>query len=269
MGYDMLHHAELIIFFQVLDMFEFIWIWNLVWIWIWKPYRKNRKGIRKSREKEKEKAAQTSPARPSQATRLCARVAWQAHPACQQQFPSPALALYLALCPLGPTCRRQFSSPARSLSLSLSRGPGSPVTEPLPRTPLSSLSVSWACPVSSAPSALAVDRRVRTRARRRISRPRRSPTCPAPFLEPHQCPAHAPRLISHSFTLSRALPTPRAAVGDPRPRSRPSRPPETAPSLPELLPKVRHLSLCSISPIAPCARPISPSPVLGRGGRAI
>jgi hypothetical protein len=58
MSHDMLHHDEFKIFFEVLHKFEFIWIWNLVWIWIWKPYRKrNRKGIRKSREKEKEKAA--------------------------------------------------------------------------------------------------------------------------------------------------------------------------------------------------------------------
>jgi hypothetical protein len=89
----------------------------------------------------------------------------------------------------------------RALPLSLSRGPGSPVAEPLPRAPLSSLSASWACPVSSIPSALAVDRRVRTRARRRISRPRRSPTRPAPFLEPSQCPApHFAQL--HSLSSS-------------------------------------------------------------------
>jgi hypothetical protein len=72
----------------------------------------------------------------------------------------------------------------RALPLSLSRGPGSQVAEPLPRVPLSSLSAPWACPVSSAPSTLAVDRRVRTRTRRRISRPQRPPTRPAPFLEP-------------------------------------------------------------------------------------
>jgi hypothetical protein len=72
----------------------------------------------------------------------------------------------------------------RALPLSLSRGPGSPVAESLPRAHLSSLSAPWACPVSSAPSVLAVDRRVRTRARRRISRPRRPPTRPAPFLKP-------------------------------------------------------------------------------------
>jgi hypothetical protein len=230
-----------------------------------KPYRKrNGKGIRKFREKEKEKAAQTSVARPSQAARsrrltggprLSAAITLT-H-AC-----SPSL----ALCPLGPTCRCQFSSPARSLPLSLSRGPGPLVAEPLPRARLSSLSVSWACPVSSAPFALAVDRRMRTRARRRISRPRHPPTRPAPFLQPRQCPALTPRLISHSFTLSRTLPTPPAAAGDPRLRSWPSSSPETAPSLPELRPEVRHLSLCPIFPIALCARLISPLSVLGRDG---
>jgi hypothetical protein len=166
---------------------------------------------------------------------------------------------------VGPTCRCKFSSP-RALPLSLSCGPGSPVAESLPRAPLSSLSAPWACLVSFAPSTLAVDRRVRTRAHRRISRPRRLPTRPTPFLEPRQCPAHTPCLISHSLTLSRALPTPPAGAGDTRPRSRPSSSPEIAPSLPELHPEVRHPSPCPISPIAPCVRPISPSPVLGRGG---
>jgi hypothetical protein len=153
----------------------------------------------------------------------------------------------------------------RALPLSLSRGPESLVAEPLPRAPLSSLSVPWACLVSSAFPALAVDRRVRTRARRRVSQPQRLPTRQAPFLEPRQHPAHAPRLILHRFTLSRALPTPPAAAGDPRPCSRPSSSPETAPSLPELRLEVRHSSPCPISPIAPCAWPILPSPVLGRG----
>jgi hypothetical protein len=141
-----------------------------------------------------------------------------------------------------------------------------PVAEPLPRAPPFLLSAPWACLVSSAPSALAVDRRLRTRARHRISRPRRPPTFLASFLEPHQCPAHTPLLISLSFTLSRALPTPPATAGDPRLCSRPSSSPETTPSLPELRPEVRHPSPCPISPIAPCARPISPSPVLGRDG---
>jgi hypothetical protein len=134
-----------------------------------------------------------------------------------------------------------------------------------PRVPFS-LPASWASPVSSAFFALAVDWRVRTRARRRVSWPRRPPTRPAPFLEPRQCPVHTPHLISRSFTLSRALPSPPAAAGDPRPRPRPSSSTETAPSLPKLRPEVRHPSPCPISLIAPCVRPISPSPVLGRGG---
>jgi hypothetical protein len=166
---------------------------------------------------------------------------------------------------VGPTCWRQFLL-ARALPLSLSREPGSLVAEPLPRAPFSSLSASWACPVSSAPSAPAVDQHVHTHARRRISRPRRPPTRPAPFLEPRQCLAHTPRLISLSFTLSRALLTPPAAAGDPRPRFRPSISPEPAPSLTELRREVRHPSPCPISPIVPCVRPISPSPVLGHGG---
>jgi hypothetical protein len=152
------------------------------------------------------------------------------------------------------------------LPLSLSHGPGPPVAEPLRYTPLSPLSAPWTLPVSSAPSALAGERRVRTRARRRISRPRRPPTRPAPFIEPRQCPAHTPHLILRSFTLSRALPTPPAAAGDLFLRSRPSSSLETAPSLPELRLEVRHPSPCPISLIAPCAQPISPSPVLGHGG---
>jgi hypothetical protein len=130
MSHDMLHHAELKIFFEMLHKFEFIWIWNLVWIWIWKPYRKrNRKGIRKSREKEKGKAAQlaqVSPARPR------ARAAWQADPACQWQFflsRTPSLSRSL---PTG----ADLSVPVfftRALPLSLSRGPGSPVSSCCPR----------------------------------------------------------------------------------------------------------------------------------------
>jgi hypothetical protein len=171
----------------------------------------------------------------------------------------------LARCLVEPTCRRQFPSPAHSLSLSISCARISSHRAVAPHAPFFSL-CAVGLPYQFRPSVLAVDRRVRTHARRRISRPRRPPTCPTPFLEPRQCPAHTPRLISLSFTLSRALPMPLATAGDPRPRSRPSSSPETAPSLPELCPEVRHPSLCPIFPIAPCVRPISPSPVLGRGG---
>jgi hypothetical protein len=132
-------------------------------------------------EKKKRRKQPSRPTKPSQAARprrltggprLSAAILPRARP------PS------LARCPVGPTCRCRFSSSAHSLSLSLSRGPGSPVAEPLPRTPLSPLSAPWACPVSFAPSALVVDQRVRNRARRRISQPRRPPTRLAPFLVP-------------------------------------------------------------------------------------
>jgi hypothetical protein len=71
--------------------------------------------------------------------------------------------------------------------------------------PLSlSLSAPWTLPVRSALPGPIVDRRVRTRARRRISRSRRPPTLPAPFLEPRQCPALAPTTFRAAM-LSLAL----------------------------------------------------------------
>jgi hypothetical protein len=169
---------------------------------------------------------------------------------------------------VGPAGRRQFSfarSLSLSLSLSVSRVRFASRRAVAPRVPFT-LSAPWTCLVSSAFLAPAVDQRVRTRARRRVSRPRRPPTRLALFLEPRQCLARTPHLISHSFTLSRALPSPPAAAGDPRPCSRPSSSSETAPSLPEFCPEVRHPSPCPISLIAPCVRPISPSPVLDCGG---
>jgi hypothetical protein len=254
MSHDMLHHAELKILFEVLHKFGFE-----------NPIEKrNGKGIRKSREKEKDKAAQ--PAQVGQARPRARALAPSDRrtPPVSGSSPSRAPSLSRSL-PAGANLSALVFF-THALPLSLSHGPGSPVAEPLPRSSLSSLSVPWAYPVSSAPSALAVDLCVRTRAHRRISRPRRPPTRPTPFLEPRQCPAHTPRLISLSFTLSRALPTPPATAEDPRPCSQPSSSPETAPSLLELRPEVRHPSPCPISPIAPCVRPIPPSPVLDRGG---
>jgi hypothetical protein len=75
-----------------------------------------------------------------------------------------------------------------------------------------------------------MDRRMRTRARRRNSRPRRPPTRTHLPLRARQRSHSLPRLISHSFALSRTLPTPPDATGDPRPLLRPSSSPETAPS---------------------------------------
>jgi hypothetical protein len=141
--------------------------------------------------------------------------------------------------------QRQLLRPF-ALSLSVSRAQFPSRRAVAPRV-LFSLPALCACLVS----APAADQRVRTRPRRRVSQPRHPPTRPALFLEPHQCPAHTPHLISHSFTLSRAQPTQPATAGDLRPCSRPSSSPETAPCLPELRPEVRHPSPCPISLIAP------------------
>jgi hypothetical protein len=166
--------------------------------------------------------------------------------------------------------RADLSSPVASPACvplhPLSRGPALPGAELLPARPLFSLFTSWTLPVSSAFPAPVVDRRVRTRAPRRNSRPRCPPTRPISLLEPHPCPHSLPHLISLNSALSRALPTPPDSVGDPRPLPRPSSSPETAPSHPELRPKVRHRCPCLISPTSLCARPILASPVLGRGG---
>jgi hypothetical protein len=153
-----------------------------------------------------------------------------------------ARALPLSLCLTGPDRQSSSRCPERPSFLSLRRGPA----------------------LSASPSPrVAVDRRMRTRARQWVSQPRRPPTHLAPFIEPCQCPAHTPHLISHTLTpLSRSV----LAAGDPRPCPRPSSSSETAPSLPELRPEVRHPSSCPISLIVPYARPISPSPVFGRGG---
>jgi hypothetical protein len=157
---------------------------------------------------------------------------------------------------------------ARSLSLSHSVSRARFVSaEPLPLRAPFSLSAPWTLPVRFAFPTPAMDRRVRTRARRWVSRPRRPPMCPAPFLESRQCPVHTPHLISLGFTISRALPMPPAAAGDPRPCSRPSSSPETAPGLTELRPEMRHPSPCPISLIAPYIHPILPSSVLDRGVR--
>jgi hypothetical protein len=195
-------------------------------------------------EKNKRRKQPSRPTKPSEAARprcltggprLSAAVPLSHAPSLSRSLPSEA----------------NLSAPVTSPALSLFCGPDSPVPSRCPRaSPFLSLHRG---PTFPAP---AVDRRVRTRARRRVSRPRRPPTRPAPFLEPRQCPTHTPHLISLGFTLSHALPTPLVAARDPRPRSRPSSSPETAPSLPELRPEVRHPSMC----------PISPSPVLDRGG---
>jgi hypothetical protein len=176
---------------------------------------------------KKKRRKQPKPAQSAQLGRAPAPSDRQTPPV-SGSSPSRAPSLPRSL-PCGASLSAPVFFPVRSLSLP--RGPSPLVAESLPRMPLSPLSALWTLPVSSAPSVPAVDRRVRTHARRRISWPRRPPTRPTPFLELRQCPAHTPHLISHSFTISCALPT-SPATGDPRPRSRPSSSLETAPSLP-------------------------------------
>jgi hypothetical protein len=154
----------------------------------------------------------------------------------------------------------------RPFALSLSRGPGSPVSSRCPRaSPFLSLQRGPALSVPPSPLSPWTDECALAHVTGFLSHDAR-PRAQLPFLEPCQCLAHTPRLISLNFALSRALPMPSAAAGDPHPCSRPSSSPETAPGLTELRPEVRDPSPCPISLITPCVHPISLSPVLGRGG---
>jgi hypothetical protein len=84
--------------------------------------------------------------------------------------------------PSGASLSAPVTSPARSPSLSLFCGPGSPVPNCCPYAP-PFLSVCRGPPLSAPPSPhVAVERRMRTRAHRRVSRPRRPPTRPTLFL---------------------------------------------------------------------------------------
>jgi hypothetical protein len=141
--------------------------------------KRNRKGIRNSREKEIGKAAQLGSARPR--ARAPAPHDRRAPPL-SGYFLSRALSL--ALCPLGPTCRRQLLRPRASLFSLCLTGPRCQALSRCLRASFS-LSAPWTLPVSSALPAQAVDRHVRTRARCRHSRPRRPPTRP-------QLPLRAP-----------------------------------------------------------------------------
>jgi hypothetical protein len=190
MSHDMLHHAELKIFFEVLHKFEFIWIWNLVWIWIWKPYRKRIwKGIRKFREKEKGKAAQPAqvgPARPR------ARAVWQADPSYQQQF-SLARALPLSLATQWGRSVGARSSPARASRRAVA-----------PRTPFSSLcAVGLPCQF----------RPLRARRGPALTHSRTSPDFSA------TTPAHVPSFLLRAPPVPRAHPSPHFAQLHPLSRS--------------------------------------------------
>jgi hypothetical protein len=213
-----------------------------------KPYRKrNRKGIRKS-GKKKNHFGPNQPISPVPRARLPSLTGGPRLSApvfrarsFSRTLPSGAdlsapvsfaRAPLLSLCLMGPVRQLPSHCPARPLFFSLCRGP-------VPSVPSSSRSPGTsACALVHFAGFLGHDAR---------------PRAQLPFLEPRQCPAHTPRLTSLDFTLSRALPTPPIAAGDPRPRSRPSSSLKTAPSLPELRPEVRHPFPCPISLIAPCA----------------
>jgi hypothetical protein len=159
--------------------------------------------------------------------------------------------------------RARAPSLARCLvgPVSLSRGPGPPVAEPLPRTPLSPLSVPWTLPVSSAPSRLVVDRLVRT-----------SPDFSA------TTPAHAPSSLLRAPPMPRAHPSPHFAQLRPLSRSahaairrrRPtpaflaiqlagdrSKPPRASPrgETPNPVPNFPYCALCSANFAFASARP--------------
>jgi hypothetical protein len=143
--------------------------------------------------------------------------------------------------------------PARSPSPSVSRARFARA-EPLPPRVPFSLSAPWACLVRSAFPAPAVDRSVRTRARRRVSRPRRPPTCPAPLFRaplvprahpsPHfaqLCPlSRSTHVASHRRRPSPVFPAIQL-IGD---RSKPPRAPPRG-ETPVPVPNFLYCALCS------------------------
>jgi hypothetical protein len=136
-----------------------------------------------------------------------------------------------SLCLAGPTRQHTEPFPPRVCFPSLRRGASLSVL-PSPRT--------------------VVDQRAR------MPRTPATSTAHAPQLpyehRPH--PLSLPCLISRKLTLSRALPSPLALAGDPRPSCLPSSPPEAVPSHPELRPEVRNPVSCSIFLIRTWSSPI-------------
>jgi hypothetical protein len=163
---------------------------------------------------------------------------------------------------VGPICRRLFFSTA----LSLSRGPVSPVVEPLPRASLFSLSAPWVSPVSSA---LSAHRRGPTHAHSRTT-PGFSATTPtlvssSLLIAPPVPYAHPSPNFAHPHPLSRS-----ALAASRRRRPAPmfpaiqlagdrSKPPRAPPRGETPVP-------CPISLIAPYVSSISPSPMFSCGG---
>jgi hypothetical protein len=165
----------------------------------------------------------------------------------------------LARCPVGPTCRRRFSSPARSLSLCVSHGPGSPMSSCCPRASPFSLSVSWACLVSSAFPALArgpasAHSRTSPGLSATPSSLLRAPPVPRAHPSPHFAQLHPLSRSAHAASRRRrpapTFPTIQLA-GD---RSKPPRAPPRG-DTPVPVPNFPYCALCSANFAFPGARP--------------
>jgi hypothetical protein len=194
-----------------------------------------------------------------------------------------ARSLSLSLCPTDPTCQR-FPNLSPTIS-SLWTRPRPRVLRPRssprapfdPRALLAHLpsSICALCPALSLSLSLCPrEPRTSATAHRRSSLVPWPPLCPCPV----QCHGELRLAVSYSghpsvcplppccarSTLTGAV----LAQSEPR-RRRPEAPPHPRRplSVPEFAPEVRHPSPCLISPIVPCVRPISPSPMLGRGRR--
>jgi hypothetical protein len=151
---------------------------------------------------------------------------------------------------------------ARSLSLSLSVSRARFASaESLPPRVLFSLSAPWACLVSSAFPALAVDWRVRTRARHRVSWPRhppssvfRAPPVPRAHPSPHFARLHPLSRSAHAASRRRrpapVFPTIQLAGDRPKP---PRAPPHGETPVP--VPNFPYCAMCSSNFAFAGARP--------------
>jgi hypothetical protein len=123
MSHEMLHHAELQIFFELLHMFDLFEIETWFEFELKTLEKINRKSIRNSLKMEKPNSAQLAQAGP---TRACARARALARAdrrphlsACSARSLSP---LSPSCCLVGQSCRLRFPR-TRARSLSLARGP--------------------------------------------------------------------------------------------------------------------------------------------------
>jgi hypothetical protein len=162
------------------------------------------KQIRKSREKEKAKAAQPAqldPARP----RARAPTSPDRWVPPVSGGPFPAHSLFPSLFPVGPGCRHQLPSPPRP-SPPLPRGPALSVRRAVTLVrPLSLSRCAVGPPLSAPPSPRPLWTSARALAHiRRDPRPLRPPTALA-FFEHRPHPDSLPRPISRSLALSLAL----------------------------------------------------------------